>query len=84
MGFYCTCDPFDHVLYFAVWSQSRSDWWRINRLFGRRIVVSSAVLGSDDFDPIAFLLIIFRRANTGEAMTYVLLASGLEPSFNVL
>ncbi len=43
---------------------------------------ATAVIGSDDFDPVAPLSLSF-VAPIGEAMTYVLLASGLEPSFNV-
>jgi len=43
---------------------------------------TTAVLGADDFDPIAPMSFSF-VAPIGEAMTYVQLASGLEPSFNV-
>ena len=73
---------FDRMSCAAVWSQSRSDWWRINRLLVAGSWSATAVLGSDDFDPVAPLSLSF-VAPIGEAMTYVLLASGLEPSFNV-
>ena len=43
---------------------------------------TTAVLGADDFDPMAAMSLSF-VAPIGEAMTYVQLASGLEPSFNV-
>jgi CHASE2 domain-containing sensor protein len=42
----------------------------------------TAVLGSDEFDPMAPMSLSF-VAPIGEAMTYLQLASGLEPSFNV-
>jgi hypothetical protein len=43
---------------------------------------TTAVLGSDEFDPMAPMSLSF-VAPIGEAMTYLQLASGLEPSFNV-
>ena len=43
---------------------------------------TTAVIGSDDFDPMAPMSLTF-VAPIGEAMTYLQLASGLEPSFNV-
>jgi hypothetical protein len=43
---------------------------------------TTAVLGSDDFDPMAPMSLTF-VAPIGEAITYLQLASGLEPSFNV-
>jgi uncharacterized membrane protein YedE/YeeE len=43
---------------------------------------TTAVLGSDEFDPMAPMSLTF-VAPIGEAMTYLQLASGLEPSFNV-
>lgn len=43
---------------------------------------TTAVLGADDFDPMAPMSYSF-VAPIGEAMTYIQLASGLEPSFNV-
>ena len=42
----------------------------------------TSVLGSDDFDPMAPMSLSF-VAPVGEAITYLQLASGLEPSFNV-
>ena len=43
---------------------------------------TTSVLGSDDFDPMAPMSLSF-VAPVGEAITYLQLASGLEPSFNV-
>jgi uncharacterized membrane protein YedE/YeeE len=43
---------------------------------------TTAVLGLDEFDPMAPMSLSF-VAPIGEAMTYLQLASGLEPSFNV-
>lgn len=43
---------------------------------------TTAVLGADDFDPMAPMSLTF-VAPIGEAITYLQLASGLEPSFNV-
>jgi hypothetical protein len=43
---------------------------------------TTAVLGSDDFDPMAPMSLTF-VAPIGEAITYLQLASALEPSFNV-
>ena len=43
---------------------------------------TTAVLGSDEFDPMTPMSLSF-VAPIGEAMTYLQLASGLEPSFNV-
>ena len=43
---------------------------------------TTSVLGSDDFDPMAPMSLSF-VVPVGEAITYVQLASGLEPSFNV-
>jgi uncharacterized membrane protein YedE/YeeE len=42
----------------------------------------TSVLGTDDFDPMAPVSLSF-VAPIGEAMTYLQLASGLEPTFNV-
>lgn len=42
----------------------------------------TSVLGADDFDPMAAVSLSF-VAPIGEAMTYLQLASGLEPTFNV-
>ena len=42
----------------------------------------TSVLGADDFDPMAPVSLSF-VAPIGEAMTYLQLASGLEPTFNV-
>ena len=43
---------------------------------------TTSVLGSDDFDPMVPMSLSF-VVPVGEAITYVQLASGLEPSFNV-
>ena len=43
---------------------------------------TTVVLGADDFDPMAPMSLSF-VAPIGETMTYLQLASGLEPSFNV-
>ena len=43
---------------------------------------ATAILGSDDFDPINPVSLSF-VAPLGETITYVQLASGLEPTFNV-
>lgn len=43
---------------------------------------TTAVIGADDFDPMAPMSFSF-VAPIGETMTYIQLASGLEPSFNV-
>jgi hypothetical protein len=43
---------------------------------------TTAFLGADDFDPMAPMSLSF-VAPIGEAMTYLQLASGLEPTFNV-
>jgi len=43
---------------------------------------TTSVLGSDDFDPMAPMSLSF-VVPVGEAITYLQLASGLEPSFNV-
>lgn len=43
---------------------------------------TTSVLGADDFDPMAAVSFSF-VVPIGEAMTYLQLASGLEPSFNV-
>ena len=43
---------------------------------------TTSVLGSDDFDPMAPMSFSF-VVPVGEAITYLQLASGLEPSFNV-
>lgn len=43
---------------------------------------TTAVVGADDFDPMPPMSLSF-VAPIGEAMTYMQLASGLEPSFNV-
>ncbi len=43
---------------------------------------TTSVIGADDFDPMPAMSLSF-VAPIGEAMTYMQLASGLEPSFNV-